>query len=155
MRNLPLKLVIATLMFSAGLSSAWLVHYYSSDNEARTREPAPLPVTDVNQISFEGVLLEYSPHFGAACGDLIHQVAKYRVEKILAGRYAGHEIVVDHPACGGDVFQHITVGSRVRVTVQKRFDYHAVTLHPGILDEEHPNEFYIAEGVPLKVANNK
>jgi hypothetical protein len=27
----------------------------------------------------------------------------------------GDEIVVDHPACGGDVFKSVSIGSRVKI----------------------------------------
>ena len=107
-------------------------------------------------MTFEGTLIDYSPHSGRSCGVLlVHQVAKYRVLRILAGKYSQHEIVVDHPACDGDVFKSIPVLSRVRITVRVWRDYLAVTMHPGIREVEHPKRFYVAEFPPLIVKGDK
>jgi hypothetical protein len=107
-------------------------------------------------VTFEGTLLDYSPHAGRSCGVLfVHQVAKYRVERILAGKSSKHEIVVDHPACDGDVFNSIPVRSRVRITVRVWREYLAVTMHPGIREVEHPERFYVAEFPPLIVKVDK
>jgi len=44
-------------------------------------------------LMFEGTLLSYSPHPKIACGVLfIHQVAKYRVDKVLSGKYVGERL---------------------------------------------------------------
>jgi len=100
-------------------------------------------------LTFEGTLINYSPHPRIHCGVLfIHQLAKYHVDKIVSGKYAGEEIVVDHPACDGDVFKDIPVGSRVRLTVRVWRDYLTVTSHPGIREQERPKIFYVAEGAP-------
>ena len=105
-------------------------------------------------VTFEGTLLEYSPHSGVECGVLyIHQVAKYRVEKVLAGKYAADEIVADHPACGGDIFQDLPVGSRVKLTVRLSRKYFA-TLYRGIREEERPKIFYVAEANPAKLKDD-
>ncbi len=103
-------------------------------------------------ITFEGTLLSYSRHPRIACGVLyIHQVAKYRVEKLLDGKYSSGEIVVDHPACGGDVFKDIPVGSRVKIKVRVLRKYGVITMHPGIREEERPKIFYVAETAPQKM----
>ena len=107
-------------------------------------------------VTFEGALLKHSRHSGIKCGILyIHQVAKYRVDRVVAGKYAGGEMVVDHPACGGDVFEHVPVGSRVRLTVRVWRKYLVVTMHPGIRDDGRPKVFYVAEGEPAKVAGER
>jgi hypothetical protein len=103
-------------------------------------------------LTIEATLIAYSPHSRIACGDLyIHQVAKYRVDRILMGKYAGNEIVVDHPACEGDVFKDIPVGSRVRITARVWHKYLVVTMHPGIREERNPKIFYVAEVPPTKM----
>jgi hypothetical protein len=107
-------------------------------------------------LTFEGTLLDYSPHSGRSCGVLfVHQVAKYRVVRILAGKYSQPEIVVDHPACDGNVFKSIPVRSRVRITVRVWREYLAVTMHSGIRDIEHPKRFYVAEVPPLIIKVDK
>jgi hypothetical protein len=103
-------------------------------------------------ITFEGTLLSYSPHPRIACGVLyIHQVAKYRVERVSDGKYSSSEIVVDHPACGGDIFKDIPVGSRVKIKVRVLRKYGVITMHPGIREEERPKIFYVAEAEPRKI----
>jgi len=101
-------------------------------------------------ITFEGTLLKYSPHPKVDCGILfIHQVAKYRVDRVLSGKYVGDEIVVDHPACGGNVFEKTPVGSRVRITVRVWREYLVTTNYPGIRDEKTtPKVWYVAGEPP-------
>ncbi|HEX8161296.1 MAG TPA: hypothetical protein VF538_05460 [Pyrinomonadaceae bacterium] len=156
MKTLTRRLLIATLTFFIGLTSAWLVHYYISHKQAQTPKSATGVPTGGHQIRFEGTLLKYSPHAGVDCGVFyIHQVAKYRVENILSGGYAAGEIIVDHPACRGDVFKNIPVGSRVNVTVSVRETYNVITRHPGIREEERPTIFYVADVPPEKIDSNQ
>ena len=104
-------------------------------------------------ITFKGTLLSYSPQPSIACGVLyIHQVAIYRVEKVLDGKYSPSEIVVDHPACGGDVFKDVSVGSGVKIKVCVLRRYGVITMHPGIREKERPKIFYVAEAAPQKIA---
>ena len=101
------------------------------------------------RLTFEGTLLSYSPHPKIACGVLfIHQVAKYRVEKVLSGKYVGEEIVVEHPACGGNVFENIPVGSCVRVAVRVWRNYLVTTNHPGIREGRTPPRLWYVAGDP-------
>jgi len=108
-------------------------------------------------MTFEWILLKYSPHPGYGCGVLyVHQVAKYRVEKVVVGKYAGDEIVVDHPACDEDVFKNVPVGSRVRITVRVWRKYLSITDYPGIREpEEIPKIFYAAEDDPRVIRAGK
>ena len=96
-------------------------------------------------ITLEATMLAFSPHPGYRCGVFyVHQVAKYRVEKVLAGRYSAEEMVVDQPACDGDVFMNLPVGSRVKLTVRVVRKYSVITMHPGIREGKHPKMFYVA-----------
>lgn len=105
-------------------------------------------------LTFEGTLITYSPHSGIYCGGLyVHQVAKYRVERIVAGKYTANEIIVDHPACDEDVFKNLPVGTRVRITVRVWRKYLVITMYPAIRDDEHPKIFYVAESAPVKLSN--
>ena len=114
---------------------------------------ASVPVRN-RTVTFEGTLLSYSPHPNLACGVLyIHQVAKYRIERVLDGKYSSGEIVVDHPACRGDVFKDIPLGSRVRLKVRVLRKYGVLTMHPGIRENERPQIFYLAMTLPEKVSN--
>src|SRR5215470_3372981 len=114
------------------LSAVILLLFSTSDDPAQGRGRSHL-------MTFEGSLLKYSPHPKIACGVLfIHQVAKYRVDRVLSGKYVGDEIVVDHPACGGNVFENAPVGSRVRITVRVLREYLVTTNYPGIRDETPP-----------------
>ena len=111
-------------------------------------------------ITFEGVLLANSPYPNVGCGGVwFHQLARYRVERVLRGTYTTKEAVVDHAACWGDVFQDIPVGSRVRLTVMVRKNYHTITTYPGIreiVDVENlsdaPRVFYVSLDAPQKVS---
>lgn len=103
-------------------------------------------------ITFEGVLLANSPYPNRGCGgSWFHQLAKYRVEKVLKGVYGSRELVVDHAACWGDVFAGIPLGSRVRLTVTVRKNYHTITTYPGIREvsdteelSDAPKIFYVS-----------
>ena len=102
------------------------------------------------RLTFEGTLLSYSPHPKIACGVLfIHQVAKYRVDRVLSGKYVADEIVVDHPACGGNVFENIPIGTRVRVAVRVWRMYLVTTNYPGIREGPTlPKLWYVAGEPP-------
>ena len=103
-------------------------------------------------VTLEATLLAFGPHLLAKCGqDYVHQVARYRVEKVLSGAYSGKEIVVDHPACDGNVFKRIRVGSRVKLTVRVLDEYNVITMHPGVREGEHPKIFYVASAPPKKL----
>jgi hypothetical protein len=104
-------------------------------------------------VTLEGTLLAYSPHPGYGCGTLyVHQVAKYRVNKVLSGKFASEEIIVDHPACGGNVFKSIPVGSHLRMTVRVWPKYLSVWRHPRIREAaEKPKLFYVAENHPVLI----
>jgi hypothetical protein len=107
-------------------------------------------------MTFEGTLVKYSPHPGYDCGvEYVHQVAKYHVDKVLVGEYAGDEIIVDHPACDENVFKHIPIGSHVKITVRVWNKYLVVTMYPGIREESKPNIFYVAEARPIKIKVRK
>jgi len=127
-------IAISVLVLSAGLASA----------QGRGR---------YHLMTFEGTLLKYSPHPKILCGDLfVHQVAKYRVDRVLSGKYVGDEIVVDHPACDGNVFENAPVGSRVRITVRVWREYLHTTTYPGIRDEQTaPKVWYVAGKPPSKI----
>jgi len=99
-------------------------------------------------LTFEGTLLKFSPHSGRSCGVLfVHQVAKYHVDRVLSGKYVGHEIVVDHPACDEDVFKNVLVGSHGKITVRVWHEYLVTTMYPGIRGKT-PNVWYVAESSP-------
>ena len=86
------------------------------------------------------------------CGiDFYYQVAKYRVLKVTGGSYAGEVIVVDHPACGEDVFRGIRVGSRVLLKVRVEQELSGITLYRGIRMNKRPEVFYVAMAPPKKI----
>lgn len=104
-------------------------------------------------IIFEGTLTTNSPHDGVECGiSLTHQIAKYRINKVIKGKHQANEIIVDHPACDGNVFKDIPKGSRVKITVMQHKHYNVITHYSGIReDNEKPKVFYVAEGLPQKI----
>lgn len=68
-----------------------------------------------------------------------------QVEHVLDGGYDAPEIVVDHPACGGDVFATIPVGTNVHLTVRAMRKYNVITYWPGIREQdEQITMFYVA-----------
>ena len=150
------RLVVALVAFALGVSASALWSSVTSRKDALvTEKHLPETIGGYPVLTFEGPLLQYSPHMGAGCGVLyIHQVAKYRVDKIVQGEYGGHEIVVDHPACDENVFKDIPLGSRVRLVVSLRQSYNVVTIFPGIREHENPSSFYIAETEPMIIGAN-
>jgi hypothetical protein len=118
---------------------------------ARGDDPQP-------SIILEARLISHSSYISQKCGgDFLFQVAKYRVLKVLAGSYTGREIIVDHPACDGDVFKRIPVGSRVRLSLSVRRELFTITNYPGIRmvkgrdDIRHIKLFYVAWAPPKKL----
>jgi hypothetical protein len=118
---------------------------------AHADEPPP-------SIILEAKLIAHSPFLWEKCGvDFHFQVAKYRVLKVLAGSYTSREIIVEHPACDGDVFKRIPVGSRVRLSVSVARNVSSITSHPGIRmvkgrdDIRRINLFYVAWAPPKKL----
>ena len=105
-------------------------------------------------ISFEGVLLLASDYPDIECGILyVHQVAKYEVVHVFSGKYVGRQIVVDHPACEGDIFTGLVPGDHIRLTVKKLARYSVITTWEGIRAQgEKPKTFYVAQGRPSKVS---
>jgi len=70
-------------------------------------------------LAFEGTVSQIGPDPGYLSGDLpAYQLVKYRVERILTGRYEGKEIVVDHLILTGKELEGIKVGDRVCDTVR-------------------------------------
>jgi hypothetical protein len=117
------------------------------------RQDGPQP-----SIILEAKLIAHSPYLGEKCGvDFHFQVAKYHILKVLAGSYTGKEIIIDHPACDGDVFKRIPVGSRVRLGVSVERSIPGITNHPGIrmvkgrADIRRINLFYVAWVPPKKL----
>ena len=47
------------------------------------------------------------------------QTARYRIDRILAGRIAAREVLVTHSACAGDVFRAVAVGECVRIEARR------------------------------------
>lgn len=156
MRRQLIRFAVIVTAFTIGVSSSvlWsLIRHHL--NSGITLESYPETIGGYKIIRFEGTLIKYSPHMGVRCGGLYaHQVALYRVDKILGGEYTGEEIVVDHPACDENVFKDIPLGSRVRVLVNARQSYDVVTISAGIRGEENPSNFYVAESGPIKISGN-
>jgi hypothetical protein len=71
------------------------------------------------------------------------------VDRVLSGKYAGDEIVVEYPACDGNVFENVSVGSRVRITVRVWREYLHTTIYSGVRDEQTtPKVWYVAGKLP-------
>lgn len=75
--------------------------------------------TPVNEtLVFEGIVSRIGPDPGYLSGGLpAYQLVKYRIERIILGRYEGREIVVDHLILTGKELEGIKVGDRICVTV--------------------------------------
>src|SRR5262245_42752544 len=70
-------------------------------------------------LAFEGLVSQIGPDPGYLSGGLpAYQLVKYRIQRIVSGRYEGREIVVDHLILTGKELEGIKVGARVRVTVR-------------------------------------
>ncbi len=69
-------------------------------------------------IVFEGTVECLGPDPGIMSGILaVYRLAKYRVQKVVVGEYAGSEMVVDHLILTGKELEGISVTDRVCVTV--------------------------------------
>lgn len=141
--RLLLAFVVLFLLISCNDSASHKETVRTADNSLARND-------EQNQfITFEGTLIDNSPHSSIQCGiSFVHQVAKYHVEKVLNGKYQEKEIVVDHPACDGDVFKDVAKGSHVKMTVALQQHYSSFTTHSGIReDNEKPKVFYVSQGV--------
>lgn len=119
----------------------------AAERQASETYPAEYP-----RIRFEGILLAFSPGMRAECGIIFpHQVARYRVTRVLEGAYEGDTIVVDHGYCGEPALQGFRQGDRVELTVTVRPECDSATYYPGIRAEgEEVTEYFIAEEVPRR-----
>lgn len=98
---------------------------------------------------FEGKLLKLGPDPGFVSGRVAaYRLAKYRVERICAGKHEGQEIIVDHPIFTGKEFEDIEIGDRVCLTI-KVSDKVLVRNNAEEIraPDETVNTFFIAEGL--------
>ena len=97
-------------------------------------------------LAFRGALLEFSPGMTVACGVVFpHQVALYRVDEVLAGRYAERTMVVEHPYCGTSALDKIQRRDLVELTATIVSEYSYVTVFPGIREyRDVPGPIYVA-----------
>ncbi len=135
-RNLELGLVVFTLLLLALTNGCHQVR------QGQQQTPG-------ESIVFEGTLECLGPDPGMVSGILaVYRLAKYRVEKVVVGEYAGGEIVVDHPIFTGDELKDFSVTDRVCVTAEisskilQRWDVEGIR-NPG----EEVRTFYIAASV--------
>lgn len=134
-RHVEVGLVVSTLLLLA-LANACR---HSNQGQEQTAN---------NTIVFEGTLECLGPDFGFSGILAVYRLAKYRVERVFVGTYAGREIVVDHLILTGKELEGISVTDRVCVTAQisskilQRWDVEGIR-NPG----EEVKTFYIAEHV--------
>ena len=109
----------------------------------------------IGSLTFEGTLLaKIDRDRQPACGRVfVHQVAKYRISRIVKGHFNKTEIIVDHPSCDEDVFRGFTVGDRIKLSVDIYKNYDVITYASGIREQnEKPEIFYVASTKPERVA---
>jgi hypothetical protein len=102
-------------------------------------------------LAFEGVVLQIGPFPGYLSGFLpAYQLVKYRIERIISGRYEGKEIVVDHLMITGKELEGIKVGDRVCVTALPSEKIELRVNAKGIRNASQAvNLFYIGDEVRL------
>ena len=99
-------------------------------------------------IMFEGTVLQIGPSVPPT-GVLTHyRLAKYRVERVCRGNYAGKEIIVDHFSLTGRELESVKVGDRVFVAVDKNKEIQLREDVAGLRESTDVVEtYYIGGGV--------
>ena len=107
-------------------------------------------------IVFEGTVECLGPDPGIMSGILaVYRLAKYRVQKVVVGKFAGSEMVVDHLILTGKELEGIGVTDRVCVTVTaskkilQRWDAEGLRS-----PSEDVETFYIAASI-VKLGSNE
>jgi hypothetical protein len=102
-------------------------------------------------LAFEGVVSRIGPDPGYLSGDTpAYQLVKYRIERIITGRYEGNEIVVDHLILTRKELEGIKVGARVCVAVRASEKIWLRTNAKGIRKASQVVKlFYVGEKVNL------
>ena len=68
---------------------------------------------------FEGTIEKLGPDQGILSGRIaVYRLAKYRIQRMCAGKYDEKEIVVDHLVISGKEFKDLKIGDRVCVRVK-------------------------------------
>lgn len=132
-RHLKLELVFLTLVLLA------LTNACDRANQGQQQ-------TASETIVIEGTLECLGPDPGIVSGVLaVYRLAKYRVERVVVGKYAESEIVVDHPILTGNELAGLSVTDRVCITAKispeilQRWDAEGIR-DPG----EEVKTFYVA-----------
>lgn len=101
-----------------------------------------------SDLIFEAIVLRLGPPTPPTGMVTHYRLAKYRVERVCHGRYAGAEIVVDHFSLTGRELEGIKEGDRVFVAVDKAKKIIARKDAEGIRDpSDEVKTFYIGGGV--------
>lgn len=68
-------------------------------------------------LEFEGTVLKIGPNPGYLSGvNPAYQLVKYRVDRVISGKYKGKEIVVDHLLMDGKELNGVKVGDKVCIS---------------------------------------
>jgi len=104
---------------------------------------------DNTLLVFEGTVIKVGDLPSMSCGVMaVYQLAKYRVDRVLAGNYKATDIIVDHLACKRDVLNGISAGDKVIVVVNKRGSVLQRWNAEGIRNpDDKVNVFYVAKRV--------
>jgi hypothetical protein len=162
MKPLTRRVLIAVLTFSTGLTSAWLVRYFSTDRKARAVAMAPTDDArhadaddpSGKSLAFDGTVLKIAPPVPGSGGFAFYRLAKYRVERVCHGRYTKSEIVVDHLSLTGEELNSINVGDRVCAIAKASEKIFTRTNVEGIREEsEDVGIFYTGGSMPSPVSS--
>ncbi len=97
----------------------------------------------------EATVLKVGDLPAVSCGVMaVYQLATYRVERVLMGKYSLSEITVDHLACKRDVLAGIAPGDRVIVVINLRQNVLQRWNAEGIRSaSDKVEKFYVAERI--------
>lgn len=143
MKQTVLCLLTAFLCFLIGVGASQL---------RRTPQPQVM-VTAVQSgdgtiLIFEGTVVHIAPPVPGSGVVMWYRLAKYRVDRVVYGRYPHSEIVVHHLSMTGEELNNINVGDRVCVVAEEKeknlaFAYTGASREPG----KKVDIFYIGNDV--------
>ena len=141
MSRLPARILIALLTFVLGVSVShlWVVRYTEVSLSSENSE-------EQKTLIFEGTVMSIGPSVPASGRFAFYRLAKYRVERVYSGHYAGAEIVVDHLSLTTHELDGIKAGDRVCVAVERSKKIFTRTNVGGIREESDKVDFFYVGG---------
>src|SRR5262249_14115609 len=155
MRRQMVYFCAAAMTFAVGMGAQTLFSTAKEADEIEVGNRASLnrKVVSPTAVTLEATLIEYAPHLEGGCFGRVHDLARYRVEKVLVGPYWSQEVfLLRIKPCDENLLLRIPKGSRARLSFDLRLSYSVVGRLPWISDEHRPATVYFVTEDPAPIS---